>query len=89
MEEKNEIQSFLESFEHTGIYIVDRETMEVYFENKTAKKYTVKDRTGQPCYLVHGNKSMCASCPLRNRNRKTIVNREDLAISQKVNRSPT
>lgn len=77
MDLQDDMVAFLESFEHTGIYIIDRETMEVYFENSTAQKYTVKDRVGQPCYLVHGNKSMCASCPLRNKERKTYVNRDD------------
>ncbi|MGI6501698.1 MAG: response regulator [Anaerostipes sp.] len=77
MNKDNEIITFLESFQHTGIYIVDRETLKVYYENGTARKYTIVDRIGQPCYQVHGNTSMCASCPLRNKDRKTFVNRED------------
>ncbi len=77
MNEQEEMIEFLESVEHLGIYIVDRKTMEVYYENATARRYTVKDRIGQPCYLVHGNKSMCASCPLRNKDRVSYVNRED------------
>ena len=77
MTSQDEMTEFLESFEHTGIYIIDRKTMEVYYENATAKKYTIKDRIGQPCYLVHGNKSMCATCPLRDEKRITYVNRED------------
>ena len=36
MDMQDEMTAFLESFEHTGIYIIDRETMEVYFENATA-----------------------------------------------------
>ena len=77
MSDSEDLVEFLESFEHTGIYVIDRETMEVYYENKTAKKYTVKDRIGQPCYLAHGNKSMCATCPLRNKERISYVHRED------------
>ncbi len=77
MNNEEELIEYLESFEHTGIYIIDRETLVVYYENRTAKKYTVKDRIGQPCYLVHGNKSMCYSCPLRNKDRITYVTRED------------
>lgn len=80
MNGQDELEAFLESFEHTGVYIVDRQTMEVYFENTTAQKYTKKDRIGQPCYLAHGNTSMCASCPVRNKDRKTLVNREDFGM---------
>ncbi len=80
MKEISELESYLESFEHTGIYIIDRKTMEVYYENATALKYTGRNRVGEPCYLVHGNVSMCASCPLRKPDKKTLVNRADLGM---------
>lgn len=75
-----DIIQFLESFGHTGIYIIDRSTMEVYYENTTAQKVTVQNRIGQPCYLVHGNTAMCASCPLRNENRTSYAIRKDLGM---------
>ena len=89
MNQQDNTVMFLESFEHTGIYIIDRQTMEVYYENATAQKYTVKDRIGQPCYKVHGNKSMCASCPLRNKERISYVNREDYGMVLSVKAKET
>lgn len=77
---QNDLTDFLESFPHMGIYIIDRETMKVLYENKTAQKYTIDNRIGEPCYLVHGNKSMCASCPLRREDRTSYAVREDLGM---------
>ncbi|MDD3338983.1 MAG: hypothetical protein PHS82_09040, partial [Lachnospiraceae bacterium] len=78
---QNELTFFLESFRHTGIYLIDRTTMEVYYENAIAQKYTVEDRIGRPCYQVHGNKTMCSSCPLRKPERVSHVIREDLGMT--------
>ncbi|MDD3219429.1 MAG: response regulator [Lachnospiraceae bacterium] len=75
---QNDLNIFLESFQHTGIYIIDRVSMVVYYENSVAAKYTAKDRIGEPCYLVHENQNMCASCPLRHKDWTSYVIREDL-----------
>ena len=72
-----EATKIFDAFEHTGIYIVDRDTMMTYYENPTAQKYSVKNRIGKPCYSIHGNTSICKSCPLRSPNHVSFVNRAD------------
>ncbi len=74
------LETFINSFKHTGIYIIDRDSMEVYYENDTARKYTGRNRNGEACYLTHGNNSMCASCPLRREDKTSFVIREDYGM---------
>lgn len=71
---------FLESFVHTGIYCIDRNSMEVVYENATARNYSEKERIGKPCYESHGNTSICFSCPLRKPDRTSFVIREDYGM---------
>lgn len=77
---QNDLTEFLESFPHMGVYIIEQKTMKVLYENKTAQKYTINNRIGEPCYLVHGNQSMCASCPLRKEDMTSYAVREDLGM---------
>lgn len=75
---QKDLTDFLESLPHTSVYIINRETMEVFYENKTSRKHIVQNRIGKPCYLVHGNQSMCASCPLRKADKVSYAVREDI-----------
>ncbi len=66
--------------EFRTIYIVDRETFVTYYENPVAQKTSVKNRIGLPCYSIHGNNSVCASCSVRKENRTSFVTRNDLGM---------
>ena len=37
-----EAEKIFDALQHTGIYIVDRETMITYYENPIAQQYSVK-----------------------------------------------
>lgn len=73
-----EAEKIFDALQHTGIYIVDRETMITYYENPIAQQYSVKERIGKPCYSSHGNTSMCSSCPIRTQEHVSFVSRGDL-----------
>lgn len=70
-------RKIFDKFEHSGIYIVDRDTLITYYENPITKVYTGKDRIGKPCYSIHGNSGMCSSCPIRKENHTSYVTRSD------------
>lgn len=69
--------SYFERQKHTGIYIIDADTMTVLYENPIAQQYSEVNRIGKPCFSIHGNNSMCKSCPLRSPNHTSLVNRSD------------
>ncbi|MDD3347315.1 hybrid sensor histidine kinase/response regulator [Oscillibacter sp.] len=71
------VEDIFDNFKHTGIYIVDRDTLITYYENPVAQAYSVKNRIGKPCYSIHGNKEMCASCPIRSKDHVSFVNHSD------------
>ena len=73
-----DVGTLFDRFEHIGVYIVDRETMNTYYENPIAQRYSGKDRIGKPCYSIHGNLGMCSSCPIRKADHVSLVNRTDL-----------
>ena len=73
-----------DKLEHTGVYIVDKDTLITYYENPVAQKYSIQNRIGQPCYSIHGNTSMCSSCPLRKKEGVSFVNRIDLKMVFKL-----
>lgn len=70
-------EEVFDSLEHIGIYVVDKESLIVYYENPTAQKYSVKNRIGKPCYSIHGNIDMCSSCPIRKKDHVSYVVRND------------
>ncbi|MDD3279642.1 MAG: response regulator [Lachnospiraceae bacterium] len=88
-EADNAVVSYFEGLEHTGIYIIDPETFTVLYENPVAQKYSVKNRIGQPCYSIHGNKGMCKNCPLRTQEHRSFVNRSDHDMIFSVEASPS
>ena len=73
-------EKVFDSLQHTGVYIVDRETFVTYYENPVAQRTSVKNRIGIPCYTIHGNQSVCSSCPIRKENHTSFVNRNDLGM---------